>query len=194
MPTKRFSTKSTRPMALRAPISFSSSTSETASRRSPPTETGTPLSKSISTRSLRSGADGGDRNSVPLGIVQAILARLQLPLSPGRNDLQLRRQRLVSVLEAHLIVSLAGAAVGHSGCAFVECNLDLMFRDHGSGQRSPQQVLVFIHCSCGECGKHVVGQKLLAHVAHHDFSGAGCVGLAHYGLEIVTLANVGDHG
>ena len=41
--------QSMRPTALRPPISFSNSTSETGSRACPPTETGTPFSNPIST-------------------------------------------------------------------------------------------------------------------------------------------------
>ena len=50
----------TRPMALRAPISLRSSTSETGSSSMPLTETGTPWTKPIVTCSSLSGASCGD--------------------------------------------------------------------------------------------------------------------------------------
>ena len=148
-------------MALRAPISFSTSTMATGSSTTPFTATGNPCLNSIVTFSTASGASCGDfvhvhvvgerrvvgifqlaalvadvqqvavaavdllaalrhRNAVRLGIFEAVFARLQRPLAPRHNDLQLRSQRLVGVLEAHLVVALAGAAVRDGGRAFLQ--------------------------------------------------------------------------
>src|SRR5580692_8259676 len=68
-------------------------------------------------------------NAVRFGILQAVLARLQRPLAPWNNDLQLRRKRLVGVLKAHLIIALAGAAVRNSGGPFLQRALHLVLRD-----------------------------------------------------------------
>src|SRR5437867_3263921 len=62
MPTNRFSTRSTRPMALRPPTSLSSSTRVTASSFCPLTATGTPCSNAISTASACSGAACAERD------------------------------------------------------------------------------------------------------------------------------------
>ena len=54
-------------------------------------------------------------DSMLLRVVQTVLTRLQRPLPPRGNHFQFGRQRLVRMLEAHLIVALSGAAVRHRG-------------------------------------------------------------------------------
>src|ERR1035438_4622311 len=54
-------------------------------------------------------------NTMRFRILQTVLARLQRPFAPRHNDLQLRRERLISMLEAHLIVALAGTGVRDRG-------------------------------------------------------------------------------
>ena len=103
----------------------------------------------------------GHGNSMLLGVVEAVFARLQVPLAPGHDDLQLRRQRLVGVLEAHLIVALAGAAVGDSCRSFAQCNFDLILRDDRAGERGPQQILVLVDRAGLDRREDVVGQELL---------------------------------
>ena len=44
-------------------------------------------------------------------VFDGVLARDDVPLAPRRDHRQVRRQRLVGQLEAHLVVALAGAAV-----------------------------------------------------------------------------------
>ncbi len=53
-----------------------------------------------------------DRDAVLLGVGQQLLARQQIPLAPGRDDLDVGLQRIGAELEAHLVVALAGGAVG----------------------------------------------------------------------------------
>ncbi len=71
----------------------------------------------------------GYRDAVRFGIFQAVFARLERPLAPRHNDLQLRSQRLVGMLEAHLVVALAGTTVGDGGGAFLQCTLHLVLGD-----------------------------------------------------------------
>ena len=66
-------------------------------------------------------------NSVRLGIVETVLARLQRPLAPRHDDLQLRSQRLIGVLEANLVVALAGAAMGYGRRALTQRNFSTWY-------------------------------------------------------------------
>ncbi len=134
------------------------------------------------------------RNAMRLGILQAIFARLQRPLAPRHDDLQLRSQRLVGVLEAHLVVALAGAAVRDGGGAFLQRALHLVLGDDRPRQRGAQQVLVLVHRARLDRREDVVGQELLPQVFDDDFARAGLVGLLDHGIEVVALADVGDEG
>ena len=64
-----------------------------------------------------------NRDSMLLGVVETVFARLQSPLAPRSNHFQFRRQRLIRMLEAHLIVALAGAAVRHGGRSLLAMRL-----------------------------------------------------------------------
>ena len=139
-------------------------------------------------------AAGGHGHSVAFGVIEAVLARLQPPLAPRRDDFQMRRQRLVSVLKAHLVVALAGAAVRHSRRSFAHRYLNLMFGDDRPRQRRPQQIFVLIHRARADGGKDIFEQKLLAHVFHHYFRCARSPRLFHHRVKIVALAHIGDHG
>ena len=66
-----------------------------------------------------------DRDIVPPSIRKCILAGLDLPLAPGRDDLQLRRDGFVGKLKPHLVVALPGAAVGKGICADPQSNFRL---------------------------------------------------------------------
>ena len=133
-------------------------------------------------------------NSVRLGVVEAILARLQRPLAPRHDDLQLRRQRLVGVLEAHLVVALAGAAMSHRRCALAQRHFHLVLRDDRTRQRRAEQILVLVHRARLDRREDVVGQELLPQVFDDDFARAGLVGLLDDGLDVVALAHVGHEG
>ena len=52
-----------------------------------------------------------DGNIVLFGVGNGILARIDVPFPPGRDDLQVRSNGFVGEFEAHLIVALAGATV-----------------------------------------------------------------------------------
>ena len=55
----------------------------------------------------------GDGDLVLLGELDQIGPRLELPFPPGRDHFDVRVQRIISQLEADLVVALAGRAVTH---------------------------------------------------------------------------------
>src|SRR5579859_5530238 len=107
-----------------------------------------------------------------LRIIEAIFTRLQIPFAPGRNDLQMRSQRLVCMFKAHLVVAFSSTAVGNGGGSFAQRNLHLMFGDDWTRQRSAQQVLMLVHGPCHDGGEDVAGEELLAHIFHDDLGSA----------------------
>ena len=54
----------------------------------------------------------GDRDLVLLGELDQVAARLEVPFAPGRDHLDVGVERVVGELEAHLVVALAGGAMG----------------------------------------------------------------------------------
>ena len=54
-----------------------------------------------------------------------VFARVDLPFAPRRDDGKLGRERFAGQLEAHLVVALAGAAVGERVGADFLGDLDL---------------------------------------------------------------------
>ena len=54
----------------------------------------------------------GDEDLVLLGEVDQVGARLELPFPPRRDDLDVGVERIGGQLEAHLVVALAGRAMG----------------------------------------------------------------------------------
>ena len=55
----------------------------------------------------------GDLDLMLLGELDQIAARLERPFPPGRDHLDVGVERIISELEAHLVVALAGRAMRH---------------------------------------------------------------------------------
>ena len=80
------------------------------------------------------------------------------------------------------------------GRAFAQRNFNLMLGNHRTRQRSPQQILMFVHRARLQRGENISGQKFLAQVFHHHLAGAGLVGLFDDGFDVVSLAHIAHHG
>ncbi len=63
--------------------------------------------------------DGPEVDAVGARVVDGVLARADVPHPPRGDHGELRGERLVGELEAHLVVALARAAVGHRVRAFL---------------------------------------------------------------------------
>ena len=107
------------------------------------------------------------------GVGDRILARADVPLAPGGDDLQARIERGVGQLEAHLVVALAGAAVGDGIRAVLLRRQDLVLGDQRPGDGSPQQILPFIDCPGAEQRENVIAREFLAQVLADQPARAG---------------------
>ena len=86
-----------------------------------------------------------DRNLVLLGEFDQLRARQKVPFAPGRDHRDIGLERVIGELEAHLVVALAGGAVGHRIGADLLGDLDLLLRDQRAGDGGAEQIdaLVF---------------------------------------------------
>ena len=107
------------------------------------------------------------------GVVDRVLARDDVPLAPRRDDLQLRRERLIGELEAHLIVALAGAAVRERVAAGRQRDLDLLARDERPRDRRAEQVVALVDRAGLQHREEVVGRELFLRVDEMEVARAG---------------------
>jgi len=134
----------------------------------------------------------GDGYVVEAGVSQCILARADLPFAPWSDDLQRRVERLVSQFEAHLVVTLAGAAVGHGVGPFGFGHGHLPLGDERPGDGRAQQVASFVDRTGLHHGKQKVLGELVAQVFDDDLAGSAGqpLGLQPFKL-VVALTDVG---
>src|ERR1022692_4871307 len=136
-----------------------------------------------------------NRYIVFTGVFDSIFARLDFPLPPRRDDLELRRQRQHGELEANLIVALAGASVCHGVRALAQSNFDLAFGEQWACNGRAKEILAFIYCAGSHHLEEVVARELLAHVLHVALGGAGLDRFLDDAVEFaLTLDDVAGHG
>ena len=138
----------------------------------------------------------GDRNLVLLGEREQRGARGEFPFAPGRDDLDVGLQRVGAELESHLIVALAGRAVGDRIGADLSRDVDQVFGDQRPRDRGAQQILPLVERVGAKHRKDVVANELLADVLDEDMLGldAEQLGLAPRRLQLLALAEVGGEG
>ncbi len=134
------------------------------------------------------------RDAVQRGVLDLLVAARELPLAHRRDDLQVRRQRHHRDVEAHLVVALAGGAVGHGLGAFLLGDLDEVLGDQRPPEGGRHQVLALVDGAGLERRHDVLLGELAAQVAHDGLHGAGLEGLGPDRLEVLLLAEVGDEG
>ena len=94
--------------------------------------------------------------------------------------------------KADLVVSFAGATVRDGIGALLQSDERLVLRDHGTRQRSSEEILVFVHCASLERLEDVLGEELFLEIAHDDFGGARLIRLFGNGVHVVALSDIGD--
>ncbi|MNQ88364.1 hypothetical protein D3C85_1036220 [compost metagenome] len=135
-----------------------------------------------------------DRDAVLLGIVHQLLAGQQVPLAPGSDDLHARFERIGAQFETHLVVALAGGAMGDGVGAGLVGDLDQALGDQRTGDGGTQQVLAFVDGVGAEHRVDEVADELFAQVVDVDFLDAHGLGLGAGRLDLLALAEVGGEG
>ena len=123
-------------------------------------------------------------------------ARREAPFPPRRNDLDVGVERVGREFEAHLIIALAGRAMGDRiGAHFVR-DLDQPLGDQRPRDRGAKQILTLILRVGAEHREHVVAHEFLAHVLDEDVfrPDAKQFRLFPRRLELLALAEIGGEG
>ena len=140
------------------------------------------------------GLGDGHGNVVTPGVVDQCGARVEVPHAPRGDHLDIGLQGVVGQLEPHLIVALAGGAVGHGLGVLRQRHLELALGDEGPGDGGAQQVGALVDRVAPEHGEHVVANEHFLEIVHHHLAGAGGQRLAPDLLQIIFLAHVGAVG
>ncbi len=107
---------------------------------------------------------------------------------------EVRGEGLEGHVEADLIVSLAGAAVGNRHGAVLLGNLDHQLRDQGAAERRGERVLALIQGAGHQGGEGEVIDEKVADVLGDRLDGAGAEGLVADCLDVLPLAEVAGVG
>ena len=142
----------------------------------------------------RLGGVHGD--AVRLGVLDLGAARGEVPAAHGAKDVERGVERLALELEAHLVVALAGAAVGHRHGTLLLGHPHEVAADGRARQGAEQRVLVLVHTVGVDGLGHEVLAELVADVDVVGGDGTERLGLVADGLDVGALgrrlAKAGD--
>ena len=126
-------------------------------------------------------------------IVDRVLARTNLPLTPGSDDSKARVESLIGQLEAYLVIPFPGASVSHSVRALHFRNLHLATRNERSSKGSAQQVLTLVDRPRHQGRIDVAGDELFAQVFNVDRASTGRQRFLFESFQFLTLPQVRSH-
>ena len=114
-----------------------------------------------------------DRHTLGVDVVDEVFAALEFPFAPGRDDLQLGRERGKRQLEANLVVALSRAAMRHRVGPEALRDGDLMRGGDGPRHRRAEQVGAGIDRAGAERREDKVAHEFFAQVFNDAVLGAG---------------------
>ena len=114
-----------------------------------------------------------DRNIVSLCVLDLLLTGLDVPDSPGSDDLHFRSKSLDRQLKTHLVVALTGAAVADSVSAFLACDLHDTLCDRRTSEGSTEQI-AFVLCASLEGREDEVVYELVLDILNIQL-GSACL-------------------
>ena len=130
---------------------------------------------------------------VGLGIVDLLIAALDIPLPPRGDDGHFGGEALDSQLEADLVIALAGAAVGDGVRALLLGDVHQALADDGAGEGSAQEIVLVLRPHHHGGDDHVV-HHFVNQVLDVQLRCAGLDGLLLQTLQLVALAHVCGDG
>ena len=132
----------------------------------------------------------GDRDAVLLRVGDLLVAA-HLPLAHRRDHLEVGRERRDRRLDAHLVVALAGAAVGDRVGVVLARGVAGELGQQGPAERGEQRIAALVAGVRADRRGHVVAGELLLGVHHEALDGPEVEGLLPHRVEVVgRLAQV----
>ena len=139
---------------------------------------------------------GGEihRDIALFAVRHQLLAGVQIPLPPRSDHLNARGQGVGTQLETHLVVALAGGAVGNGISTGFFGNFHQTLGNQRTGNGGAQQILTFINGIGAEHGEYVIAHEFFAQVFNVDFLHAHgfCLGAGR--LHFFALTDIGGKG
>src|SRR3990167_1967769 len=135
-----------------------------------------------------------DRDFVLGGVVHQLLARQQVPLAPRGNDFHAGLEGVGTQFETHLVVTLAGSAVGDGVGTGLVGDFDQALGDQRTGNGGAQQVFAFVDGVGAEHRVDEIAYKFFAQVVDVDFLDAHGLGLGAGRLDFLTLTEIRGKG
>src|SRR5581483_1777131 len=134
------------------------------------------------------------RYAVLFGVGEQFLPRHQVPFAPRRDDLYVRHQCIGAELEAHLVVALAGRAVGNRVRPGLPGDAYQMLGDQGPGDRGAEQVFALVDGVGAKHREHEIAHEFLAQILDEDLLYAEHLRLLPGRGELFALADIGGEG
>ena len=121
-------------------------------------------------------------------------AAAQIPFAPGGDDLDLGVQRVGGQFETHLVIALAGGAMGHGiGAGFLG-DLNKALGNQGSRDRGAQQIQPLVDGIGAEHWEHKIAHEFFAQVFDIDIVRAHHLGFGAGWFQLFSLAKIGGEG
>ena len=137
-----------------------------------------------------------ERDIVRLGVIDLLLAALDIPYTPGSDYFHSGSERLDRQLETHLVVPLSRAAMADRVRTFLFRDLDDALCDDGTGKRGAEQVFVLIDRARFHRRINVILDKFFAQIFDIQFGSARFESLLFQTFQFALLPHVrgnGDH-
>lgn len=111
-------------------------------------------------------------------------------VAPGSDDLDVRGQGIDGQFKAHLVVPLAGGAVGDGVRSFTDGQVHHVLGNAGARDGGAQQVAAFVKGVGLHHGEDVVGGEVFLEVADEALGGSRSQGLGFQAVQFFRLAYV----
>ena len=129
-----------------------------------------------------------------LRVIDLLVSGLDVPFTPGCDDLHIGCESLYGKLETNLVVSFTGTAVADCVCAFSLCYLNDPLCDNGTCKGGSEEVIALVLCSCLKRRENEVLYELLLKILDVKLGRTGLYRLLLESVKLGSLTDVSRNG